>query len=300
VLDAAAAAHPRVLVAGSDSQARVYFSAWTHGDRGEAHAEPAAVAKRARGEGSAPAERDGAVRGVVVAAEDRVEAGWSGVALEAGAREAKGAVASFFGRLVALFDGERVTRRFHTALNPTELRFVAAPQGGSQLLVLCERNVVNVFDPRADRGAASVARFQPSGAPLLAAAASLDGTQLAFGGAERGVFVYDARKWGLAGAWTGATKYEITGLEFAVGDASLCFVVSLDHQVACGSVRETNVARLERQGPRSDSRWLGWCRCPASDTLLGFTEAGSLYRLRDALTLRDAPPAAGPDPGGAE
>ncbi|PSC73203.1 hypothetical protein C2E20_3792 [Micractinium conductrix] len=246
------------------------------------------------------------------------EPGWAGVAVAPGA-PSQAAVARHFAKDVTLFDGGMAVRTLHTTYRPSAVQLLSTslaqgPQGGP-LVAVAEGPQLSIWDVRGAGRGARVARLSPGphhghffclaasdagGAPLIGAA-----------GGERGVLVWDPRKWVQLDRWSNCTKYEITGLHFASGNPRLCYVAGMDYEVLCGEWGGNRASRLGggnraanathtglRTGPagadgnggaaaegglgrgvsfRGDSRWMGLAKAAGQDVLAGLTQSRQLY-----------------------
>ena len=162
------------------------------------------------------------------------------------------AVARHFAKDVTLFDGPLVTRTLHTLYNPNAIELLGsdlAPlPGGGPLVAVAEGPQVSLWDVRASGRGARVARLGPGphhGA-LYALAASAGGGQPLLGaaGADRGVLVYDPRKWSLLHRWASCLKYEATALHFFTASPQHAVVAGLDYEVLCAEWSSGRASRL--------------------------------------------------------
>jgi len=216
-----------------------------------------------------------------------VEAGWSGIALSP--QDSRfSAVTTAFGRCITVFNEDKPLRRMATPLNPTQLQYFSLPNANEPVIALTESNVLSIWDVRVAEKSGCVQRLQPSTASLYALDGHSASGQLAVGGEEKAVYVFDSKKWTPSGQWKKVMKYEIFSLRFSSANPKLCYAVGLDHEVICGSwctqkVRhESSDDGGKGEGFRGDSRWIGFdqIQVAQSDHLFGLTETGHFYVLR--------------------
>eukprot|EP00887_Chlorella_sp_A99_P003556 scaffold7.g3556.t1 len=254
------------------------------------------------------------------------EAGWAGVAVAPGA-PAQAAVARHFAKDVTLFDGPLPTRTIHTLYSPNDLHLLssalAPAPGGGPLVAVVEGPQVSLWDARGGGRGTRVARLGPGphSGPLYALAVSDNCGQPLLGtaGHDRGVLVYDPRKWSLLHRWGAALKYEATQLHFASAAPAHAVVAGLDYEVLCGQWAGNKGRRLGNNtqgagagqapvgravGPqpradgeeeaegggcgrglsfRGDARWLGLAKAQGQDVLAGLTNSGQLYMAELAI-----------------
>nr|CAD1817968.1 unnamed protein product [Ananas comosus var. bracteatus] len=114
--------------------------------------------------------------------------------------------------------------------------------------------------------------WYPSSLSFIQSSISPSG-EIAVGGTDRTVTVYDPRRWSAISRWVNCSKYEITGLSFSSIDSAYIYVQGVDYEVMCGQWRESEKAFSFR----GDSNWLGFCKCANRDLLAGWCDSGSIF-----------------------
>lgn len=189
--------------------------------------------------------------------------------------------ATHLSKLVTLYDNDRVVRTIRTILNPTQVKFV-----DENLVAITEYNTLTLIDVRQKDSLSVVKRMQPYSGPLYAM--HVQGSLIGVGGFNRSVAVFDKRKMAVVSHWSSSLKYEITRFLFSSLDPTLCYVSGLDSEILCGRWDgSSNLSHFD--GPRVESRWVGITQHVSTDTVLGFTEQGYCYVLRNGVKLLSLP-----------
>ncbi|BBH08899.1 hypothetical protein Prudu_021240 [Prunus dulcis] len=81
---------------------------------------------------------------------------------------------------------------------------------------------------------------------------------IAVGGADRTVTIYDPRRWSALSRWVHCSKYEITGLAFSSVDSDYIYIQGVDYEVFCGQWKESS-------------------KCQNKDVLGGWCDSGSIF-----------------------
>lgn len=227
-----------------------------------------------------------------------VEDGWHGVALHP-TREEQACVASYTGRSLSIYHGDRLQQQLFLPGAPTSLKyFRLAASGSDALLAVNEGNTLSIWDLRMSNAKVGLAdniskgavqRMQDTPGDLFALDAHEGAGLLATGGVDKQVTVYDARRWQAVGRWKNVLKYEILSLAFTAHSPAAMYVCGLDHEVYCGAWgnQALNQRNLERMAFRGDARWVGMARTSeqgerGGDQLVGLTQSGQLYVLQNA------------------
>ncbi|XP_058088731.1 uncharacterized protein LOC131235550 isoform X7 [Magnolia sinica] len=83
---------------------------------------------------------------------------------------------------------------------------------------------------------------------------------IAVGGSDRTVSIYDPRRWSALSRWVNCSKYEITGLAFSSLDSDHIYIQGVDYEVFCGQWKESQKVFSFR----GDSNWLGFSKVQES------------------------------------
>ncbi|KAG6388573.1 hypothetical protein SASPL_150003 [Salvia splendens] len=116
-------------------------------------------------------------------------------------------------------------------------------------------------------------RIMGSVGNMLYAVSMSSSGNIAVGGEDRTVTVYDPRRWCATSRWLNCSKYEITGLCFSSVDPNYLYVQGVDYEIMCGQWRESEKAFSFR----GDSNWLGFSKCSDRDILAGWCDWGSIF-----------------------
>ncbi|KNA26086.1 hypothetical protein SOVF_000030 isoform A [Spinacia oleracea] len=187
------------------------------------------------------------------------------------------AVARSFPKCIDIYDQEICLRNICTLLYPSSLTFVENQFFGteSSILAVTEGCQLTMWDLRMKENGGCLQRICGSPGNILYAASISSMGNIAVGGADRSVTIYDPRKWSVLSRWNHCAKYEITGLEFSSIDPNYIYVQGVDHEVFCGQwSKRTKIFSF-----RGDSNWLGFTKCPDKDRdiLAGWCDSGSIF-----------------------
>lgn len=176
---------------------------------------------------------------------------------------------------VTLYDEERIIRSFKLIQNPSRLLFI-----DDNILSITENNSVSFIDLRMK--SFYVKRIQPYSGYLYAMHHS--DHLLGVGGYNRSIAVIDTRKMSIISHWSSSLKYEITHILFSSLDNNLCFVSGLDSEILCGRWDgSSNLSHFD--GPRVESRWIGLTQDKKTDSIIGYTEQGYCYIIKNGINL---------------
>ncbi|KAH3762657.1 transducin family protein / WD-40 repeat family protein [Pelomyxa schiedti] len=201
------------------------------------------------------------------------ELGWAGIAFHT-TKHDNFATAHQFSNTISAYDGEREIRTLFSSQYPNQIDYLSLSQSAEPLLCVAEYNQLCIYDLKAP--SPCIARLAPSPQALFAMTAA-DSVVLA-GGAHRLLHCYDSRKWTPLHSIS-CSKFAITGIKTSPLRSSMCFVRDTFTELV-GCTWATPTAPI-CEVVRSDGRWLG-LQCTGKDTLVGFTDAGSLYVLPGA------------------
>ncbi|KAL3638922.1 hypothetical protein CASFOL_016829 [Castilleja foliolosa] len=142
-------------------------------------------------------------------------------------------------------------------------------------LAVTEGSQLSIWDLRVKENGGCVHRITGSVGDILYAVSMSSTGNVAAGGADRTVTIYDPRRWCAVSRWLNCSKYEITGLTFSSVDPNYIYVQGVDYEVLCGEWRESKKAFSFR----GDSNWLGFSKCGAlvGDILAGWCDSGSIF-----------------------
>lgn len=130
-----------------------------------------------------------------------------------------------------------------------------------------------MWDLRVKENGGCVKRICGSPGDILYANSFSPTGNIAVGGADRTVTIYDPRRWTAMSRWTNCSKYEITGLAFSSVNPDYIYVQGVDYEVFCGEWGKcTKIFSF-----RGDSNWLGFSKCPNRDVLGGWCDSGSIF-----------------------
>ncbi|KAG6578880.1 hypothetical protein SDJN03_23328, partial [Cucurbita argyrosperma subsp. sororia] len=185
------------------------------------------------------------------------------------------AVAHSFGRTVDIYDQDVHVRTLRTLWYPTALSFIQnlSSEDGSSILAVTEGCQLTIWDLRMKENGGCVQRICGSVGDNFYAVCTSSNGNIAVGGADRTVTIYDPRRWSALTRWVHCSKYEITGLAFSSIDSDYIYVQGVDYEVFCGQWKESKkVFSL-----RGDSNWLGFSKSCRRDVLGGWCDSGSIF-----------------------
>ncbi|XP_071717132.1 uncharacterized protein [Rutidosis leptorrhynchoides] len=202
------------------------------------------------------------------------EAGWAGLSFSP-TQWSTTAVAHSFGKSVNVYDQDFHLRTFHTMWYPTAVNFVnnLYSERESSILAVTEGCQLSIWDLRVKEKGGCVHRICGSVGDILYAVCNSSSGNIAVGGADRTMTVYDPRRWSAVARWVNCSKYEITGLSFSSIDPNYVYIQGVDYEVFCGQWREYK----KTFSFRGDSNWLGFSKCRNRDVLGGWCDSGSIF-----------------------
>ncbi|XP_022134361.1 uncharacterized protein LOC111006641 [Momordica charantia] len=185
------------------------------------------------------------------------------------------AVAHSFGRTVDIYDQDVHVRTLRTLWYPTALSFTRnlSSGNGSSVLAVTEGCQLTIWDLRMKENGGCLQRICGSVGDNFYAVCTSSNGNIAVGGADRTVTIYDPRRWSALSRWVHCSKYEITGLAFSSINPDYIYVQGVDYEVFCGQWKESKkVFSL-----RGDSNWLGFSKSCRRDVLGGWCDSGSIF-----------------------
>ncbi|KAF6163657.1 hypothetical protein GIB67_036117 [Kingdonia uniflora] len=202
------------------------------------------------------------------------EGSWAGLCFSP-SQWSTAAVARCFNRSVDVYDQDIHVRSFHTLWNPSSLNFFqnSLSGSGSSLLAVSESCQLTIWDLRTKENGGCIQRIYGSLGDIIYSVCSSSAGEIAVGGADRTVTIYDPRKWAALSIWSNCSKYEITGLAFSSVDPNYMYVQGVDYEVFCGKWKD----RKKIYSFRGDSNWLGFSKCSNGDVLGGWCDSGSIF-----------------------
>ncbi|KAK1436404.1 hypothetical protein QVD17_02184 [Tagetes erecta] len=202
------------------------------------------------------------------------EAGWAGLCFSP-SQWSMTAVAHSFGKSVNVYDQDLHLRTFRTLWYPTAVTFLQDIYGGneSSMLAVTEGCQLSIWDMRVKEKGGCVHRICGSVGDILYAVCNSSSGNIAVGGADRTMTIYDPCRWSAVGRWVNCSKYEITGISFSSVDPDYVYIQGVDYEVFCGQWKENK----KTFSFRGDSNWLGFSKCQKRDVLGGWCDSGSIF-----------------------
>ncbi|PPD89300.1 hypothetical protein GOBAR_DD13775 [Gossypium barbadense] len=160
------------------------------------------------------------------------EGSWSGVCFSP-IQWSMAAVARSFCKSVDVYDQDIHLRTLRTLWYPSSLSFMRNLGHGneSSILAVTEGCQLSVWDLRIKENGGCLNRICGSAGDIFYAVCSSSTGNIAVGGADRTVTIYDPRRWSAISRWVHCSKYEITGLAFSSLDPDYIFVQGVDYEV---------------------------------------------------------------------
>ncbi|KAI3945710.1 hypothetical protein MKW98_022984 [Papaver atlanticum] len=211
---------------------------------------------------------------------DQGEGSWAGLCFNP-SQWSMAAVARSFCKSVDVYDQDIHLRSFSPLYYPAALSFVKSSFSTNEdsILAVAEGCQLSIWDLRVKENGGCIQRIYGSVGDILYAVCGDSAGNIAVGGADRTVTVYDPRRWSALGRWVNCSKYEITGLAFSSLEPSHIYVQGVDYEVFCGKFKEKEKV-ISFKG---DSNWLGFSKCSNRDLVGGWTDSGSIF-LADITT----------------
>ncbi|KAI3733093.1 hypothetical protein L1987_64311 [Smallanthus sonchifolius] len=202
------------------------------------------------------------------------EAGWAGLCFSP-SQWSTTAVAHSFGKTINVYDQDLHLRTFRTLWYPTAVNFLQDLYSGneSSMLAVTEGCQLSIWDLRVKEKGGCVHRICGSVGDILYAVCNSSNGNVAVGGADRTMTVYDPRRWSAVSRWVNCSKYEITGISFSSVDPNYAYIQGVDYEVFCGEWKESK----KIFSFRGDSNWLGFSKCRKRDVVGGWCDSGSIF-----------------------
>ncbi|QCD94553.1 hypothetical protein DEO72_LG5g2637 [Vigna unguiculata] len=184
------------------------------------------------------------------------------------------AVARSFCKTIDIYDQDMHIRTLRPLWYPTSLNFMQNVVNGDQssTLAITEGSQLSIWDLRMKENGGCAHRVCGIPGDIFYAVSISSNGNVAVGGADRTVTIYDPRRWSALSRWVHCSKYEITGLAFSTIDPDCIYIQGVDYEVFCGRWKDT--AKIFSF--RGDSNWLGFSKGireedmiePATDKIL--------------------------------
>ncbi|KAF5735353.1 hypothetical protein HS088_TW15G00855 [Tripterygium wilfordii] len=202
------------------------------------------------------------------------EGSWAGLCFSS-SQWSMAAVARSFCKSIDVYDQDIQLRTLHSLWYPSSLNFLenSAYANENSILAIAEGCQLTIWDLRMKENGGCIHRICGSVGDIFYAVSSSSTGNVAAGGADRTVTIYDPRRWAALSRWTNCSKYEITGLAFSSIDSDYIYVQGLDYEVFCGQWKEGNKVFSFR----GDSNWLGFSKCSNRDVVGGWCDSGSVF-----------------------
>ncbi|XP_061355420.1 uncharacterized protein LOC133299946 isoform X2 [Gastrolobium bilobum] len=201
------------------------------------------------------------------------EGSWSGLCFSP-TQWSMAAVARSLCKTIDIYDQDIHIRTLRPLWYPTSLNFMQNVNGNqSSTLAITEGSQLTIWDLRMKENGGCVHRISGIPGNMLYAVCSSSNGNVAVGGADRTVTIYDPRRWTAMCRWVHCSKFEITGLAFSAVDPDYIYIQGVDHEVFCGQWKESN----KLFSFRGDSNWLGFSKCSNKDVLGGWCDSGSIF-----------------------
>ncbi|CAN0921577.1 hypothetical protein LINGRAHAP2_LOCUS32666 [Linum grandiflorum] len=202
------------------------------------------------------------------------EGGWAGLSFSP-TQFLTAAVAREFCKTVDVYDQDIHLQTLHTLWYPSSVSFIQGLSNGegSSILAVTEGSQLSIWDLRMKENNGCLHRICGSIGDIFYAVCSSSTGNIAVGGADRTVTVYDPRRWKAVSRWVHSSKYEITGLAFSSINPDYIYIQGVDYEVLCGNWKETEKVFSFR----GDSNWLGFSKCFNRDVVGGWCDSGSIF-----------------------
>lgn len=202
------------------------------------------------------------------------EGSWAGLCFSP-SQLSMAAVARSFCKTVDVYDQDIHVRTLHTLWYPSSLNFIQNLFHGneSSILAITEGCQLTIWDLRMKENGGCLHRICGSPGDVFYAVCGSSTGNVAVGGADRTVTIFDPRRWSALSRWVHCSKYEITGLAFSSIDPDHIYIQGVDYEVFCGQWKENKKVFSYR----GDSNWLGFCKCPKRDVVGGWCDSGSIF-----------------------
>ncbi|KAH6824104.1 hypothetical protein C2S53_004070 [Perilla frutescens var. hirtella] len=159
------------------------------------------------------------------------EGSWAGLCFNP-SQLSMAAVARSFCKSIDIYDQDINLRTLRTLWYPTSLIFMdSLSESGSSMLATTEGSQLSIWDLRVKENGGCVRRIMGSVGDMLYAVSISSSGDIAVGGEDRTVTVYDPRRWCATSRWMNCSKYEITGLSFSSVDPNYIYVQGVDYEI---------------------------------------------------------------------
>ncbi|CAM8998857.1 unnamed protein product [Rhodiola kirilowii] len=201
------------------------------------------------------------------------EGSWAGLCFSP-SHWSMAAVARSFCKSIDFYDQDIHIRTLNTLWYPSSLSFIRnISERNSSLLAVGEGCQLSIWDMRMQEKGGCVRRICGSpGQNIYSISCSSTGN-IAVGGADRTVTIYDPRRWATLSRWVHCTKYDITGLAFSSTDPNHVYIQGVDYEVLCGDWKDRRTSFFFK----GDSNWLGFSKCSNKDVIGGWCDSGNLF-----------------------
>lgn len=202
------------------------------------------------------------------------ESSWAGLCFSR-SQWSMAAVARSFCKSIDVYDQDIHVRALRTLWYPSSLNFLENSGNGSgdSILAVAEGCQLTLWDLRMKENGGCLQRISGSLGDNFYAVCSSSTGNVAVGGADRTVTIYDPRRWSPISRWVHCSKYEITGLAFSSLDPDYIYIQGVDYEVLCGQGKECKKVFSFR----GDSNWLGFSKCCNRDVVGGWCDSGSIF-----------------------
>ncbi|CAL2276252.1 unnamed protein product [Prunus armeniaca] len=166
------------------------------------------------------------------------EGGWAGALLQSNTMvygtEQLLHVAS--AKPLIVYDQDIHVRTLCTLWYPSSLNFTKSSHYGNEgsILAITEGSQLTIWDLRMKENGGCLQRICGSLGDAFYAVCSSSTGNIAVGGADRTVTIYDPRRWSALSRWVHCSKYEITGLAFSSVDSDYIYIQGVDYEVISG------------------------------------------------------------------
>jgi len=201
------------------------------------------------------------------------ERGWAGIDIDP-LDPTKAVTARYFPRNISFYEEDKLVRSVNTQNFPCQIKYLhpEAQNSRTGLVGIVEAHEFTIWDVRVAEKNGCVSRLSPSPGGLFA----LDSTVGLMGvcGADRSVYVYDARSNRVMSSWNSCLKHDATQFSFLESDPTFCSVAgSVDSEISFGKLAKNG----NSVGKRCDNRIIGFRRIEKSDTVVGLTGCNTIY-----------------------
>ena len=192
------------------------------------------------------------------------EPGWSGVTLRR--KDASyTAICRQFYRDFTVYDHDVPVRTIYNILPPRAIGFAGDDNG----VVVAEGSDICYYDIRAGEKGGCMNRSTVGNGNLLCMDVSEDSQQVAVGGMDRILHVFDLRTMQVRDRWSSCLKYECSGTVFSGDRDGMAYVCSVDNELACGAW-DRHVADAMKTSETSQSLMISGANTKSPRRAFGF------------------------------